>query len=115
MTQNFYFTKKSRLRTKEDFSHIHQHAKKIHSYSFIGLFCPNSLGHNRLGFAVGKKMGNSPQRNRIKRIFRESFRLQQHQFPQGYDVLLIPKQGQYFSIPEIKSQLLWLFRKIQHG
>lgn len=112
MTQNFRFQKKMRLCTPKDFSAVHQHAKKFHSYSLTVLVFPNTLGHNRLGLAVGKKMGNSPQRNRIKRVLREAFRLQQHRVPQGYDLLLIPKPGQNFSLCAIQEQLRWLFQKI---
>lgn len=43
---------------------------------------PNGLGHPRLGLAVGvKSAGNAVNRNRIKRVARESFRRAQHDLP----------------------------------
>jgi ribonuclease P protein component len=43
---------------------------------------PNGLGHPRLGLAVGvKSAGNAVNRNRIKRVVRESFRRQQGELP----------------------------------
>ena len=51
-------------------------------------------GPGRLGLVVSKKVHNhAVERNRWKRLFREAFRLTQHELPQGVDLILIPKLG----------------------
>jgi ribonuclease P protein component len=43
---------------------------------------PNEVGHPRLGLAVGvKAAGNAVNRNRIKRLVRDSFRRQRQHLP----------------------------------
>lgn len=54
---------------------------------------PNKIGHPRLGMTVGKRHGNAVQRNRLRRLLREAFRLEQHNLPGGFDYLLVPKAG----------------------
>ncbi|WOX03972.1 ribonuclease P protein component [Microbulbifer pacificus] len=60
---------------------------------FLILARPNELGHPRLGLVIAKKhVRNATDRNRIKRIARETFRLQQHQlYP--LDAVVLARAG----------------------
>lgn len=72
----YRFIKKHRLLSKSDFDVVFSNATKIVNPEFTVLFCANTLGHPRLGFALSKKMiPRAYRRNHIKRILRESFRL----------------------------------------
>ncbi len=53
---------------------------------------PNDVGRHRLGLAVPARAGSAPQRNRIKRMIREAFRLCRSDLPRpragGYDLVV---------------------------
>ncbi|WP_105102589.1 ribonuclease P protein component [Microbulbifer pacificus] len=60
---------------------------------FLILARPNELGHPRLGLVIAKKhVRNATDRNRIKRIARETFRLQQHQLF-ALDAVVLARAG----------------------
>jgi len=47
--------------------------------------------HTRLGLSVGKRVWRSAvKRNRVRRVFREAFRLEYETLPKGCDLVLIP-------------------------
>ena len=54
------------------------------------LYCrKNKLGRNRLGLTVSAKLGKAVQRNRVKRLFREAYRLHENEFARGIDIVLV--------------------------
>ncbi len=53
----------------------------------------------RIGLSVSKRVGNSPTRNRWKRLIRESFRLQKNEIPLNIDLVVRPKRG---AVPEFE-------------
>lgn len=46
----------------------------------------------RLGLAVTRKTGSAVQRNRVKRVLREFFRLHQQMLPDDVDIIAVPKR-----------------------
>ncbi len=51
----------------------------------------NRLGVTRLGITVSKKIGNSPERNRIRRIIRAGAAAAFEVFPKGFDVVVVAR------------------------
>ena len=52
----------------------------------------NGLDHARLGLSVSKKkVRKAFQRNHVKRLLREAFRLSKAELPIGIDLIVVPK------------------------
>ncbi len=65
----------------------------------------------RIGITIPKKTGNAVQRNRWKRLIRESFRVQRAALPTGYEFIVRPKRGAVPSWSAIEKSIPHLARK----
>lgn len=83
-----------RLLTPAHFNSVFQgNPIRVASSHLTLLAVANRLEYPRLGFAVSKKAAKlAVQRNRVKRVVRDSFRLKQHQLP-AIDIVVIGKGG----------------------
>ncbi|SHN49361.1 ribonuclease P protein component [Desulfovibrio litoralis DSM 11393] len=63
----------------------------------------------RLGLAVGRKIGSAVKRNRVKRVLREFFRLNQYDIPNGFDYVVIPKKHLHAKLINLKMVETELF------
>ena len=87
------FGKDERIRKRQDYLRIYQDGVRSHTRRFTIITCPNAGGRRRLGMTVGKKVGNAAQRNRMKRLLREFFRLNKSRLPASQDIVIIVKKG----------------------
>lgn len=87
------FSRELRLLTPVHFKYVFEQPSRASTPEITILARPNQLGHPRLGLTVAKKhLKRAHDRNRIKRLCRESFRLAQHKLPH-YDFVIVAKQG----------------------
>lgn len=104
-----------RLLTPAHFSNVFANAIPAPSktLTLLARFNPE-LEHPRLGVTIAKnRVRKACQRNRCKRIIRESFRLQQHNLP-NIDIVVVGKTGlDQLSNQELHTQLDYLWRKLQ--
>ena len=58
------------------------------------------------------KVDEATYRNRLRRLYREAFRLTRHEIPAGLDLVLIPRAAEEPSLAELKRSLPRLVRQL---
>lgn len=82
-----------KLSETEDFQRVFKRNKSLQDRYWLVLYRPNGLDHARLGTAVSKKnVSKAVQRNRIKRIIRETFRKNRDDLGM-VDVVVLVRRG----------------------
>ncbi len=109
------FQKHQHIRSSKHFDRAFRQGSRARSGLMVVVVVANGLEHSRLGLSVGKRIWKSAvKRNYIRRIFREAFRLEQHELPQGYDIVLVP--GEPRLVPDLetaRAELVSMSRKAQ--
>ena len=87
------FSRELRLLTPSHFTHVFNDATPAVSPAFTLLARKNELAHARVGITIAKKrVRNAHDRNRLKRLIRESFRHRRHALP-AVDIIVVGKSG----------------------
>ncbi len=81
----------SSLRNSTEFQRVYGNGKSYANKYLIMYILENNSPCNRLGISVSKKVGNSVVRHRIKRLIKESYRLQEDMFNSGLDIVVIAR------------------------
>jgi ribonuclease P protein component len=87
------FPRRARLTAQAEFRQVFQEAIRSSDGSLTVLARPNDLGYPRLGLAISRRYAKGAvARNRIKRVARESFRLNQDRLG-GLDIVVLAREG----------------------
>lgn len=73
---SYKFPRAARLTSSKEFTRVFEKGRRYRGEKISISIHPNDLGHPRLGLVVGRKAGKAHQRNRYKRVLRETFRLE---------------------------------------
>jgi len=102
------FSLRKHRMTGNDFQRAYSKGSRARGGLMTVAVCANGLGHARIGLSVGKRCWKSAvKRNRVRRVFREAFRLSLPGLPSGIDVVLIG------STPRLEPDLAPTMAEIQ--
>ncbi len=89
----YTFPSSLRLLAAAEFQRVWKTGKRLSSPSLTLVSCDNSLGYPRLGISISKKyVPLAVNRNRLKRLARETFRIRQDTLG-GKDIVLVAYKG----------------------
>jgi ribonuclease P protein component len=108
----FAFRPAEHLRRPADFRRVYERRRSASDALLIVYACENGLGYLRLGLSVSRKVGGAVLRNRLRRLYREAFRLTRQEMPTGLDLVLIPRSGQAPALDELKRSLPRLVKQV---
>ena len=109
----FSLNKQSKLIKTDDFSSVFNFRKRIASKFLVMRFKPNELDFPRLGLIVAKKTAKlAVNRNYMRRVLRELFRLSQHEIAPIDLVIQVQKNFEKPDYSVIKKEFDGLLSKL---
>lgn len=105
--------KKYKLRKNAEFRVVYRRGRSF-SNNLLVLYTYKNYKNdfNRFGVSVSKKVGKSVIRNRVRRLIKESYRLNVESFKKGYDFVVVARtSSKQKSYNEIENSLINLFKK----
>ena len=100
------------LKKNKDFKIVYQNGTSYANRLLVMYVLKNQHKKNRLGISVSKKVGNSVVRHRLTRLIRESYRLNEAEFENSLDIVVVARpQAKDRTYHEIESALIHLAGK----
>ena len=113
MAKTYKLVKQAKMIKTDDFSSVFNFRKRIATQYLALHYQPNTYQRPRLGLVVGKKVAKlSVNRNYMRRVLREFFRLQQHEICHVDLIVRVQKKFSKNDFTKIKKEFDGLIRKL---
>ena len=102
------------IKKNYEFKNLFSKGKFLYGENIHMYIKENMSKNNRLGIAVSKKQGNAVNRNRIKRLIRENYKIYEDKIKVGTSILVIinkKKNIKDINYYEIKDDFIKIFNK----
>lgn len=108
------FPKSCRMVKKREFDLVFTEGKKIVQGTMVAFVLKRESGAQaRLGVVASKKVGNAVVRNKLKRYFREAFRVQDPANMVGFDLVIVArKRAQSAKFTKIQAAFDVIFKQM---
>ena len=117
--KRFTLPRTLKIKKAEQFQKLYSDGRSIAGRYLILYYQKREIGPTRAAFAAGKKLGKAHVRNRLKRLLRETFRLNRYRLRDGYDLILLARKAAVeVKQQEVEKNFLFLANKakvLQNG
>ena len=88
-----YYPHPEKLKKSREFLRVYKKGKKHWDAYFVVYVYKTQQSLPRLGITASKKVGISVQRNRVKRLIREAFRMLKSDLKKNYDIVVVSRSA----------------------
>jgi ribonuclease P protein component len=100
------------LRKNYEFGRVYQRGKHIAGRTLVIHYISRRHSHVRIGVTVSRQVKGAVARNRMKRLLREAYRLNEMRFRTGFDIILVGRAADRpLGLREVEADLLKLSRR----
>lgn len=112
------FRRRQRLTHARQFEAVYAAKARKARGPLVVFAMPNTVGHCRLGLSVGRPVGTAVARNRVKRLLRETFRLDQASWAEtgagAYDLVVTVRPHRPLPLADYRAAMRDLVADLDH-
>lgn len=104
----------NRLRKNYEFKYVYNNGKVFSNNLLVMYLTENKSDYNKVGFSVSKKVGNSVERNKVRRRIKECYRLNSIDIKKGYNIVFVSRvRAKDASYKELEKAMIAIFKRSQ--